>query len=51
MNNTSPWVRFAAAESLAYLGHTDGASELAKLAEEHPALRAQCLKALADSLR
>lgn len=49
LNNTSPWVRFAAAESLAYLGHTDGAAELAKLAEDHPALRAQCLKALAAS--
>ena len=49
LNNTSPWVRFAAAESLAYLGHTDGAAELAKLAEEHPALRAHCLKALAAS--
>jgi hypothetical protein len=49
LNNTSPWVRFAAAESLAYLGHSDGAAELAKLAEEHPALRAHCLKALAAS--
>lgn len=49
LNNTSPWVRFAAAESLAYLGHTDGAAELAKLAEDHPALRPQCLKALAAS--
>jgi hypothetical protein len=49
LNNTSPWVRFAAAESLAYLGHTDGAAELAKIAEDHPALRAQCLKALASS--
>jgi len=48
-NATSPWVRFAAAESLCYLGHTDGAAELAKLAEDHPALRAQCLKALASS--
>ncbi len=43
----NPWVRFAAAESLAYLGHTDGAADLQKLAEEHPALRAHCLKALA----
>jgi hypothetical protein len=47
LENTSPWVRFAAAESLAYLGYTDGAATLAKLAEEHPALRASCLKALA----
>ncbi|HEY3788266.1 MAG TPA: flagellar basal body P-ring protein FlgI [Urbifossiella sp.] len=49
LKNTSPWVRFAAAESLSYQGHTDGASELAKLAEEYPALRAYCLKALAAS--
>lgn len=49
LNNTSPWVRFAAAEALAYLGHTDGAAELARLAEDHPALRPQCLKALAAS--
>src|SRR6185312_1356364 len=49
LNSTSPWVRFAAAESLAYQGHTDGAAELAKIAEEHPALRAYCLKALAAS--
>ena len=46
--NPSPWVRFAAAESLAYLGQTDGAAELNRLAEDHPALRAQCLKALAS---
>ncbi len=47
LESPSPWVRFAAAEALAYLGHTDGANELAKLAEDHPALRAHCLKALA----
>jgi hypothetical protein len=47
LEHTSPWVRFAAAESLAYLGQTDGSAQLAKLAEEHPALRAHCLKALA----
>ena len=47
LESPSPWVRFAAAESLAYLGHTDGAGELAKLAEDHAALRAHCLKALA----
>jgi hypothetical protein len=47
LESQSPWVRFAAAESLAYLGHTDGAGELARLAEDHPALRAYCLKALA----
>lgn len=47
LESPSPWVRFAAAESLAYLGHADGAGELARLAEDHPALRAHCLKALA----
>ena len=43
----SPWVRFAAAESLAYLGSTAGAAELARLAEQHPGLRTHCLTALA----
>jgi hypothetical protein len=46
MESPSPWVRFAAAEALAYLGQTDGAGELARLAEDHPALRPQCLTAL-----
>lgn len=48
LESPSPWVRFASAEALAYLGQTDGAAELARLAEDHPALRAQCLKALAS---
>ncbi len=48
LESPSPWVRFASAESLAYLGQTDGAGELARIAEDHPALRAQCLKALAS---
>ncbi|MDY3554679.1 flagellar basal body P-ring protein FlgI [Gemmata sp. JC717] len=48
LESASPWVRFAAAEALAYLGQTDGAAELARLAEDHPALRAQSLKALAS---
>jgi len=47
LESTSPWVRFAAGEALTYLGQTDGAAELAKLAETHPALRAPALKALA----
>jgi hypothetical protein len=42
------WVRFAAAEALAYVGQTDGAAELAVLAEKHPALRASSLRALAS---
>jgi hypothetical protein len=48
LESPSPWVRFAAAEALAYLGQTDGTAELAKLAEDHPAVRAHCLKALAS---
>ena len=48
LESPSPWVRFAAAEALAYLGQTDGVGELARLAEDHPALRAQCLTALAS---
>ncbi len=47
IESPSPWVRFASAEALTYLGQTDGAAELARLAEDHPALRANCLKALA----
>jgi hypothetical protein len=47
LESPSPWVRFASAEALTYLGQTDGAGELARLAEDHPALRAPCLKALA----
>ncbi len=47
LESPSPWVRFASAEALTYLGQTDGAAELARLAEDHPALRAPALKALA----
>jgi hypothetical protein len=47
LQSQSPWVRFAAAESLAYLGNTAAAAELARLAEQHPALRTHCLLALA----
>jgi hypothetical protein len=43
----SPWVKFAAAESLAYLGRTEGAEVLGTLAERHAGLRFHCLKALA----
>jgi HEAT repeats len=46
LESESPWVRFASAESLAYLGHTDGVKTLAELAEKHPAFRVQCLTAL-----
>jgi hypothetical protein len=48
LQSESPWVRFAAAESLAYLGHADGARDLAELAEKHPSLRSHCLTALAS---
>jgi hypothetical protein len=48
LESLSPWVRFASAEALTYLGQTDGAAELARLALDHPALRAPCLKALAS---
>ncbi len=48
LQSPSPWVRFAAAESLAYLGSTSGVADLAKLAEQHPALRSHCLTALAS---
>lgn len=48
LESPSPWVRFAAAEALAYLGQTESVSELARLAEDHPALRAQCFTALAS---
>ncbi len=48
LESTSPWVRFAAAEALTYLGQTDGAQELGRLADHHPALRAPALKALAS---
>jgi hypothetical protein len=47
LESTSPWVKFAAAEALTYLGQTDGAAELARLAEDHPAVRAPALRALA----
>jgi hypothetical protein len=48
LESWSPWVRFAAAEALAYLGQTDGVGELGRLAEDHPALRAPALLALAS---
>ncbi len=46
----SPWVRFAAAQSLCYLGKADptAAAVLAECAEKHPALRTHALVALAS---
>jgi hypothetical protein len=48
LESPSPWVCFASAEALSYLGQSDGAAELARLAQDYPALRAPCLKALAS---
>ena len=48
LQSDSPWVRFASAEALTYLGHSDGAKDLAELAEKHPSIRTQCLTALAS---
>ena len=50
LESNSPWVQFAAAQSLAYLGKADPAASgiLAKLAERHPSLRTHCLMALAS---
>lgn len=50
LESNSPWVQFAAAQSLAYLGKADPTASgiLAKLAERHPALRTHCLMALAS---
>jgi hypothetical protein len=48
LQSQSAWVRFAAAEALAYLGSTAGVGELARLAETHPALRTHALLALAS---
>jgi hypothetical protein len=47
-NSDYPLVRFAAAEALAYLGEPICASELAKLAQDHPTLQTLCLSALAS---
>jgi hypothetical protein len=46
----SPWVRFAAAQSLCYLGKADptAAAALAECAERHPSLRTHALVALAS---
>ena len=48
LDSPYPLVRFAAAQSLCYLGESVVAEELGKLAEEHPALQAYCLTALAS---
>jgi len=50
LEEESPWVRFAAATSLCYLGKSDprSAQYLGELAVKHPALRSHCLTALAS---
>lgn len=48
LQSDNSWVRFASAEALAYLGHPDGAKVLAEMAADHPAVRTQCLTALAS---
>ena len=50
LESNSPWVQFAAAQSLAYLGKADPTASalLGRLAERHPALRTHCLMALAS---
>ncbi|MCE9534556.1 MAG: flagellar basal body P-ring protein FlgI [Planctomycetes bacterium] len=47
-NSPYPLVRFASAESLAYLGEPIAAAELGKLTEAHPSLQAFCLTALSS---
>src|SRR5262249_44695206 len=47
-NSPYPLVRFAAAESLAYLGEPIAALELSQLAEEHPTLQTYSLAALSS---
>jgi hypothetical protein len=48
LESEHPMVRFCSAEAMTYLGSTAGASELAKIAAEHPQLRSYCLTALAS---
>ncbi len=47
-NKNHPFVRFASAEALAYLGSAAGVETLAQLAQEHPILAAPCTLALAS---
>jgi hypothetical protein len=48
LTHEHPMVRFASAESLAYLGDLSGIDELGKLAQRHPLLAGACLNALAS---
>jgi hypothetical protein len=48
LGHSNPLVRFAAAESLTYLGSTAGVEELGRLAQEHTLLRGPCITALAS---
>lgn len=48
LDSSDALVRFCSAESLAYLGHTAGIEDLAKLAVERPEMRAYALIAIAS---
>ncbi len=48
LGHEHPLVRFACAESLAYLGESTGVDELARLAARYPLLGSSCLTALAS---
>ncbi|MBI2805822.1 MAG: flagellar basal body P-ring protein FlgI [Planctomycetes bacterium] len=48
LQSDHPLVRFASAESLAYLGSTLGVEELAQLPRKHPILARHCTLALAN---
>jgi flagellar basal body P-ring protein FlgI len=48
LESKEPFVRFAAAEALTYLGVTAGIEELAALSMQHPPLRAYAILALAS---
>jgi flagellar basal body P-ring protein FlgI len=48
LTSPSTLVRFAAAESLSYLGSTVGVDELIRLSQDHETLRGPCVAALAS---
>jgi len=48
LESDHPFVRFASAEALAYLGNTAGVETLSRLAQEHPILANHCTIALAN---
>lgn len=48
LKSDHPFVRFASADALAYLGSTAGVDELAQLARQHPIFVRHCTTALAN---